>query len=99
MPQHSKVFKGLGGTESICVTKIKTRKPPAPTAIQCGLSWTSSSACVQPRLTLATSPSGIVFLLFYRFEKDHLIIEDYQKSYPDIPDTTIRVVWTCKRAS
>jgi len=54
---------------------------------------------IQPRLTLAASPSGIVFLLFYRFEKDHLIIEDSQKSYPDIPDMTIRVVWTGERAS
>src|SRR5664280_3886319 len=99
MPQHSKVFKGLGGAESSCFSKFKIRKLPAPTAIQYGLSWTSSSACVQPRLTLAASPSGIVFLSFYRFEKDHLIIEDSQKSYPDIPDTTIRVVWTCERAS
>jgi len=33
----------------------------------------------------------------YRFEKDQLIIEDLPKSYPDIPDAMIRVIWTCER--
>lgn len=34
---------------------------------------------------------------FYRFDNDHLIIEDQPKSYQDIPGHMIRVIWTCKR--
>ena len=41
--------------------------------------------------------NGTDQILFYRFDKDQLIIEDEPKSYQDVPGRMIRVIWTCKR--